>query len=125
MAERKLSEGAGEVGTLRHIAFIMDGNGRWAQRRGQIRELGHRAGVVALKRVAKRCKELGLEAVTVYAFSTENWKRPKREVDAILNLLEHYLDDCIKDAEKNQFHVTFLGDVSVFFEKFREKMIDS
>ena len=122
MAELKLSEGAGEVGTLNHIAFIMDGNGRWAQRRGQPREFGHRAGVTALKRVAKHCRERGINAMTVYAFSTENWKRPKREVDAILNLLERYLDDCIRDADKNRFHVTFLGDISVFSEKFREKM---
>lgn len=122
MAERKISEGAGEVGTLRHIAFIMDGNGRWAQRRGQPREFGHRVGVKALKRVAECCKKRGIEAMTVYAFSTENWKRPKKEVDAILNLLERYLDDCIKDHEKNQIRVIFSGDVSVFSERFRNKM---
>ena len=122
MGERKLSEGAGEVGTLRHIAFIMDGNGRWAQRRGQPREMGHRAGVKALKRVAEHCRKCGIEAMTVYAFSTENWKRPKREVDAILDLLERYLDDCIRDHEKNAVHVTFLGDISVFSDAFREKM---
>ncbi len=122
MAERKISEGAGEVGTLRHIAFIMDGNGRWAQRRGQPREFGHRVGVKALKRVAESCKRYGIEAMTVYAFSTENWKRPKKEVDAILDLLRRYLDDCIKDHEKNQIRVTFSGDVSVFDVDFRRKM---
>lgn len=123
MTEQKLSEGAGEVGVLRHIAFIMDGNGRWAQRRGQPREFGHRAGVKALKRVATRLRERSIEAMTVYAFSTENWKRPKKEVDAILGLLERYLDDCIRDREKNEVHVTFIGDISVFSEDFRKKMI--
>lgn len=122
MAERRGSEGAGEIGTLHHIAFIMDGNGRWAQRRGQPREFGHRAGVKALMRVSRHCRARGIEAMTVYAFSTENWKRPQKEVDAILNLLERYLDESIRDREKNAVHITFLGDVSVFSDSFREKM---
>ena len=122
MAEQKIQEGAGEIGTLRHIAFIMDGNGRWAQRRGQPREFGHRAGVKSLKRVAKRCTDRGIESITVYAFSTENWKRPKKEVDAILDLLSRYLDDCIRNHRENKVHVRILGDVSVFSESFREKM---
>ena len=122
MAEQKLQEGAGEIGTLRHIAFIMDGNGRWAQRRGQPREFGHRAGVKSLKRVAKRCTDRGIESITVYAFSTENWKRPKKEVDAILDLLSRYLDDCIRNHQENKVHVRILGDVSAFSENFREKM---
>ena len=107
---------------LKHIAFIMDGNGRWAQRRGQPREFGHRAGVKSLKRVAKRCTDRGIESITVYAFSTENWKRPKKEVDAILDLLSRYLDDCIRNHRENKVHVRILGDVSVFSESFREKM---
>jgi len=122
MTERKISEGAGEVGELRHIAFIMDGNGRWAQRRGQPREFGHRFGVKALKRVAECCKKRGIEVMTVYAFSTENWKRPKKEVDAILDLLSRYLDDCIRDHEKNRLRITFSGDVSVFSEDFQKKI---
>ena len=122
MAERKISEGAGEVGVLRHIAFIMDGNGRWAQRRGQPRENGHRIGVKALESVASHCRDIGLSAVTVYAFSTENWKRPKKEVDTILGLLERYLDDCMKKKDSNQIHFRFLGDLSVFSPAFREKM---
>ena len=122
VSEQKLQEGAGEIGTLRHIAFIMDGTGRWAQRRGQPREFGHRAGVKSLKRVAKRCTDRGIESITVYAFSTENWKRPKKEVDAILDLLSRYLDDCIRNHRENKVHVRILGDVSVFSESFREKM---
>lgn len=122
MAEKRISEGAGEVGILRHIAFIMDGNGRWAQRRGQPREFGHKAGVKTLKKVAQHCRKRGIEAMTVYAFSTENWKRPKREVDTILELLERYLDDCIRDKDKNEVHVTFLGDINVFSEAFQKKM---
>ena len=122
MAERKISEGAGEVGVLRHIAFIMDGNGRWAQRRGQPRENGHRIGVKALESVATHCRDIGLAAVTVYAFSTENWKRPKKEVDTILGLLERYLDDCMKKKDTNKIRFRFLGDLSAFSPSFREKM---
>ena len=78
--------------TMRHIAFIMDGNGRWAQKRKMPREYGHKAGAKAFRQIALHCEELGLEAMTVYAFSTENWKRPQREVDAIMDLLEQYIE---------------------------------
>ena len=81
----------------RHIAIIMDGNGRWAKKRGMPRTMGHAAGAEAFRRTANYCRTLGVEYLTVYAFSTENWKRPKEEVDAIMQLLEKYLK-----AQENQ-----------------------
>ena len=77
-------------GTLSHIAFIMDGNGRWASARGLARAQGHAFGVKALRTVLKQCKKHGIQTVTVYAFSTENWKRPQKEVDAIMKLVDTY-----------------------------------
>ncbi|MBR2010189.1 MAG: di-trans,poly-cis-decaprenylcistransferase [Clostridia bacterium] len=107
----------------RHIAFIMDGNGRWAKKRGMPREYGHRFGVKAFRTVLEHCDKLGLEATTFYAFSTENWKRPQREVDAILKLMDTYLAECEKKIEEYAFRIVFLGDKSVFDEKRRARMI--
>lgn len=84
---------------LRHIAFIMDGNGRWAKERGQIREFGHRAGADTFRTVAKYCRSVGIECVTVYAFSTENVKRPQREVEAIFNLLFKYIEEAYLEED--------------------------
>ena len=112
------------TGTLpKHIAFIMDGNGRWAQKRGMPREYGHRFGVKAFRTVLEHCDRLGLEAVTFYAFSTENWKRPKREVDAILKLMDTYLAECENKIEEYAFRIVFLGDKSAFDENRRTRMI--
>lgn len=77
----------------RHIAIIMDGNGRWAKSKGLPRKEGHKAGAEALRTIAAYCSEIGIEVLTVYAFSTENWKRPKEEVQALMGLLEHYLNN--------------------------------
>ena len=103
---------------ISHIAFIMDGNGRWAKKRGFPREFGHKHGVDAFKRMVEACDELGVHCVTVYAFSTENWKRPKREVDAIMNLLDEYLGrDC-----PNDLSIRIIGDVSVLDQKLQDKI---
>ena len=96
---------------LHHIAFIMDGNGRWAKKRLLPREFGHRAGAETFRRVLTHCVELGIEYVTVYAFSTENWKRPKHEVDELMNLLTRYLKECVADADKNKVRFCFIGDI--------------
>ena len=106
----------------RHVAFIMDGNGRWAKKRGMPREYGHRFGVKAFRAVLEHCGVLGLEAVTFYAFSTENWKRPKREVEAILGLMDNYLSECEKKLDEHRFRIVFLGDKSAFDEKRRTRM---
>ncbi len=105
-----------------HIAFIMDGNGRWAKERGMPREQGHRFGVKAFECVLEHCNKRGISAVTVYAFSTENWKRPAKEVDAIMKLMDHYLAECEKKIEEYQMRICFLGDKSPFEPKRRARM---
>ena len=107
---------------LKHIAFIMDGNGRWAKQRGLPREHGHRFGVKAFEEMLKHCERLGIDAVTVYAFSTENWKRPQKEVDAILKLMDRYLEECEKTVEEYRMRLCFLGDKSPFDGKRRARM---
>ena len=107
---------------LKHIAFIMDGNGRWAQKRGLPREQGHVQGGKNLRRVLSHCHKLGIKVITVYAFSTENWARPENEVKALMGLLDFYLEDCAKDAEKNKIRYRMIGDMSVFSDEMREKI---
>jgi undecaprenyl diphosphate synthase len=101
----------------RHIAIIMDGNGRWAKKRGLPRTAGHAAGAETFRRIATACKDLGVEYLTVYAFSTENWKRPKEEVDAIMALLEKYLGEAIEKMERDGIRLRFFGDTSVLSDK--------
>lgn len=107
---------------LRHIAFIMDGNGRWAQKRGMPREYGHKAGAETFRRITGYCKKIGIKIITVYAFSTENWKRPKNEVDAIIALLLRYIDEAIRDADKNHIRFIFIGDRAPFGEHIKNRM---
>lgn len=107
---------------LRHIAFIMDGNGRWAKRRMMPREYGHKAVPANFKKVVRHCGDIGIKTVTVYAFSTENWSRPKREVDAILKLLEEYLDGCENEREAQDIRYIFIGDRSVLPETLQVQM---
>ncbi len=97
---------------LSHIAFIMDGNGRWATKRGMPREVGHRNGAENFKKVVRMCGDCGIEAVTVYAFSTENWKRPSTEVNAIMRLLKSFIADAKREKEENGIRYVFLGDKS-------------
>ncbi len=113
---------ADKTKALRHIAFIMDGNGRWAKKRLMPREYGHKVGAETFKNIVKYCRTLDIEAVTVYAFSTENWKRPEREVNAIMALFSDYLDVAIKDMMKENVRIVFLGDKSVFPNDLRKKM---
>ena len=108
----------------RHIGFIMDGNGRWAKKRGMPREYGHRFGAETFRRVMEYCRDIGIEAATFYVFSTENWKRPQKEVDSIMKLLNKYLDECEEKVMKNNVRFVFLGDKGVFPEDMRAKMID-
>lgn len=96
----------------RHIAIIMDGNGRWAKKRGLPRTAGHAAGAEAFRRIANYSREIGLEYLTVYAFSTENWKRSEEEVDGIMRLLEKYLKEALRDMQKNKVRFCFFGDLS-------------
>ena len=96
----------------RHIAIIMDGNGRWAKKRGLPRTAGHSAGGEAFRRIANYCRTLGVEYLTVYAFSTENWKRSAEEVSGIMKLLAKYLEEALRDMEKNHVRFQFFGDLT-------------
>ncbi len=98
------------VGGLRHIAFIMDGNGRWAQKRGLPRESGHKKGAEVFESIVRHCFDRGISVVTVYAFSTENWTRPEREVGAIMALLAAYLEKAEKKFAEYDARLVFLGD---------------
>ncbi len=93
-----------------HIAIIMDGNGRWAKKRGMPRSAGHVAGAKTFKNIARYCNKIGLKYLTVYAFSTENWKRPEDEVNGIMNLLRDYLKDAENFKDEN-IRVRFIGDL--------------
>ena len=95
-----------------HIAIIMDGNGRWAKQRGLPRTAGHAAGGETFRRIANHCRTLGVKYLTVYAFSTENWKRSQDEIDGIMKLLGRYLQEAIRDMEKNRVCFRFFGDLS-------------
>ena len=96
----------------RHIAIIMDGNGRWAKNRGLPRTAGHAAGAETFRRIANYCRTLGVEYLTVYAFSTENWKRSEEEIAGIMKLLKNYLLEAMRDMEKNHVRFKFFGDLS-------------
>lgn len=104
----------------RHIAVIMDGNGRWAARRALPRSAGHAAGAETFRRIATYCKDIGIEFLTVYAFSTENWKRPADEVGTIMDLLEKYLREALGKMERDRVKMKFFGDTSVLSAGLRK-----
>ena len=104
----------------RHIAIIMDGNGRWAKKRGLPRTAGHAAGAETFRSIATYCKEIGLDYLTVYAFSTENWKRPQEEVSAIMGLLKKYLLEAIGQMERDRVKMAFFGDLTPLTPELRE-----
>ena len=95
-----------------HIAIILDGNGRWAKQHGMPRNFGHTQGAKNVETICREAWNLGVKYLTVYAFSTENWSRPKEEVDALMKLLRNYMKNCIKTAEKNHMRVRIIGDKS-------------
>ncbi len=113
--DSKKTETAGQVDMSRlprHIAIIMDGNGRWAKQRGLPRTAGHKVGAEVFRKIATHCKDLGVEYLTVYAFSTENWKRPAEEVSTIMGLLKKYMVEAIDTMERDQIRLQFFGDMS-------------
>lgn len=122
-----LSQGkqtAGEGRTVpRHIAIILDGNGRWAKKRGLPRTAGHKVGAEAFRTIANYAKSIGLQYLTVYAFSTENWKRPQEEVSTIMGLLEKYLMELLRDLDKNQVRFSFFGDLSPLSPTLRQEAV--
>lgn len=106
-----------------HIAIIMDGNGRWAKSKGLPRTVGHTNGAKALQRVVEACKKFGVKILTVYAFSTENWSRPKEEVDFLMDLFAKYLKNQSKKLAENKIRFRVLGDKSRFSKDIQESMI--
>ena len=109
----------------RHIAIIMDGNGRWAKKRGLPRTAGHAAGGEAFRRIANYCRTLGVRYLTVYAFSTENWKRSEEEVAGIMRLLGRYLQEALEDMEKNRVCFRFFGDLSKLSPQLQKLCADA
>ena len=109
----------------RHIAIIMDGNGRWAKKRGLPRSAGHAAGAETFRKIANYCRTLGVEYLTVYAFSTENWKRSADEVGAIMKLLGNYLREALEDMEKNHVRFKFFGDLSKLSPQLQQLCLDA
>lgn len=107
----------------KHIAIIMDGNGRWAKQRNLPRKYGHREGAKTFRKIVEYCNKIGLQYLTVYAFSTENWKRPKDEVDSIMELLEQYIDEAFAHREENdEVRTKFIGDMTALSPVLQEKI---
>lgn len=107
-----------------HIAIILDGNGRWAKKKGMPRNYGHMEGAKTVERICEDAYNLGVKYLTVYAFSTENWKRPQSEVDALMNLLRSYMKNCLKRAEKNNMRVRVIGDKTALAQDLQERIAE-
>lgn len=105
-----------------HVAIIMDGNGRWAKSKGMPRTYGHIEGAKTVEKICEDAWNMGIKYLTVYAFSTENWRRPKDEVEALMKLLRNYMKNCLKRAEKNDMVVRVIGDKSGLDDDIREKI---
>ncbi|MBQ7038499.1 MAG: isoprenyl transferase [Clostridia bacterium] len=105
-----------------HIGIIMDGNGRWAKKRGLPRQAGHVTGAKVFRTIAKHCEKRGIKVATFYTFSTENWKRPQEEINAIMNLLREYLKESLADFKKENIRTRFIGDRSMLAPDIQELM---
>ncbi|MDH5435451.1 MAG: polyprenyl diphosphate synthase [Gammaproteobacteria bacterium] len=109
----------------RHVAIIMDGNGRWAKQKGKPRAFGHKAGVENVRSAIRTCLELGIEGLTVFAFSTENWNRPKKEVGILMDLFLSSLTKEVAELNNNGVRIKFIGDCSAFSKKLQKQISDS
>lgn len=105
-----------------HVAIILDGNGRWAKKKGMPRNYGHAQGSKNVERICEEAYKMGIKYLTVYAFSTENWSRPKSEVDALMKLLRNYMKTCLKTAEKNRMKVRVIGDKTALDDDIRKRI---
>ena len=124
--KKHATAGQVDMGRLpRHIAIIMDGNGRWAKKRGLPRTAGHKVGAEVFRDIATYCQELGLEYLTIYAFSTENWKRPKDEVDTLMSLLEQYLQEAIDTMERDHIRLKILGDTTALSPRLQQMIAET
>jgi undecaprenyl diphosphate synthase len=113
-----------EINVPAHVAIILDGNGRWAKKRFLPRNAGHAQGSRVVEQICEDAHDLGIKYLTVYAFSTENWKRPKDEVDALMKLLNKYLKNCIERSNKNNMRVRVIGDISALDSSLQERIIE-
>ena len=109
----------------KHVAIIMDGNGRWAKRRGMPRSMGHRAGADVLKQIVMTADEIGIRALTVYGFSTENWKRPEQEVSLLMALIKEYLNNNVKYMHEHNVRIRFIGFIGALSEELQEIIRDA
>lgn len=127
MSENNITNAAGEQAKClpRHIAIILDGNGRWAKKRLMPRNAGHLAGSETFRNIATYCKEIGVEYLTVYAFSTENWKRPADEVGGIMKLLDKYLHEAIRDMRRKNIRMKVFGDTSRLSPELQELIAET
>lgn len=113
------AKGRNRIMVPNHVAIILDGNGRWAKAKGMPRNYGHTMGAKNVEVISKAVYDMGIRYLTLYAFSTENWNRPKSEVNALMKLLDSYLKNCLKTAKKNHIRVRVIGDISKLDEKFQ------
>lgn len=109
----------------RHVGIIMDGNGRWAEQRGLPRSAGHKEGAKNFKRISKYCNRIGIEYLTVYAFSTENWKRPALEIKVLMMLFKQYLKEALEEFKEENIAIRFLGDTSIFPKDLQELITET
>lgn len=109
----------------RHVAIIMDGNGRWAQAKGKPRVFGHKKGVEAVRDAVKFCRQLNIESLTLFAFSSENWRRPEQEVSTLMELFMFVLTNEVKKLDKNNVKLKIIGDISRFSEKLQESVLSA
>ncbi|MDE7389483.1 MAG: isoprenyl transferase [Lachnospiraceae bacterium] len=105
-----------------HLGIIMDGNGRWAKRRGMPRSFGHKAGGQTFRKISRYCSDIGIKYLTLYAFSTENWSRPKEEVDMLMKYFKDYLTEALRDFRNDTIVLKFLGDISAFPKELADLM---
>ena len=110
-----------KINIPRHVAVIMDGNGRWAKKRGLRRENGHREGRKSVRKIIECCVELGINNLTLYAFSTENWKRSSKEISFLMTLLNEFLDHTISKINENNFRLRFIGNFLPFEKNIKDK----
>lgn len=107
-----------------HIAIILDGNGRWAKAKGMPRNYGHAQGSKNVERICEEAWRMGIKYLTVYAFSTENWNRPKSEVDALMTLLRNYMKTCLKTAKKNDMKIRVIGDIAPLDDDIKKRILE-
>lgn len=117
---KKTPKSISEITLPTHLGIIMDGNGRWAKKRGLIRSAGHKAGANNFRTIARYCSDIGIKYLTVYAFSTENWKRPQDEISALMSLFKAYLEEAISDFKDDSIVVKFIGDQTKFSKELQE-----